>query len=152
MPEFARRMDRHRGKGMSERSRRRRIWYEPVAEPVPAFFNLCKHNGKLERLTMKKMIALAMMGALAGVFGSAQAAGDAAAGKAKAATCAGCHGSAGVSNNPLWPNLAGQKDQYLVKQLKAFRDGARKDPMMSPMAAPLSDQDIENLAAYFSGL
>ena len=67
-------------------------------------------------------------------------------------TCAGCHGAAGISNNPLWPNLAGQKDAYLVKQMKAFRDGTRTDPMMSPMAKPLTDADIDNLAAYFSSL
>ena len=79
-------------------------------------------------------------------------AADAEAGKAKAAVCVACHGPAGVSSNPLWPNLAGQKDQYLVKQMKAFRDGERKDPLMSPMAAGLSDEDIENLAAYFSSL
>ena len=79
-------------------------------------------------------------------------AGDAAAGKAKSSVCAGCHGMAGVSANPSWPNLAGQKDRYLVKQMKAFRDGTRSDPMMSPMAKPLSDADIENLAAYYSGL
>lgn len=79
-------------------------------------------------------------------------AADLAAGKAKAASCAGCHGANGISNNPLWPNLAGQKAPYLVKQLKAFRDGARQDPMMSPMARPLSDADIENLAAYYSSL
>jgi cytochrome c553 len=52
----------------------------------------------------------------------------------------------------IWPNLAGQKPGYLVKQMKAFRDGGRKDPMMSPMAAALTDDDIDNLAAYFSGL
>lgn len=85
-------------------------------------------------------------------MGSAAIAGDAAAGKAKAMTCAGCHGAEGVSANPLWPNLAGQKDAYLVKQIKAFRDGTRSDPMMSPMAKPLSDEDIDNLAAYFSSL
>ncbi|HHQ43059.1 MAG TPA: cytochrome c [Chromatiales bacterium] len=79
-------------------------------------------------------------------------AGDAAAGKAKAVMCAGCHGSDGISLNPLWPNLAGQKEGYLIKQLRAFRDGTRKDPMMEPIAKNLSDEDIENLAAYFSGL
>jgi len=84
--------------------------------------------------------------------GAVQAAGDAAAGKAKSAVCAGCHGANGVSMNPVWPNLAGQKDAYLVKQLKAFRAGSRSDPMMSPMAKPLSDADIDNLAAYFSSL
>ena len=80
------------------------------------------------------------------------AAGDAAAGKAKSATCAGCHGARGISANPLWPNLAGQKDAYLAKQLKAFRDGGRSDPMMTPMSKPLSDADIDNLAAYYASL
>jgi len=79
-------------------------------------------------------------------------AGDAAAGKAKSATCAGCHGPEGISQNDLWPNLAGQKEGYLVAQIKAFRAGERKNPMMSPMAIPLSDTDIEDLAAYFSSL
>jgi cytochrome c553 len=77
-------------------------------------------------------------------------AGDAAAGKAKAAMCASCHGATGISMSPIWPNLAGQKEQYLVKQIKAFRDGTRQDPMMAPMVAALSDADIDNLAAYFS--
>lgn len=79
-------------------------------------------------------------------------AGDAAAGKEKATLCAACHGENGISPNDLWPNLAGQKEGYIIKQLKALRAGDRKDPMMSPMAAPLSDEDIENLAAYFSSL
>jgi cytochrome c553 len=77
-------------------------------------------------------------------------AGDAAAGKAKSATCAGCHGATGHSAVPTYPNLAGQKEAYLVKQLKAFKDGSRKDPTMNAMAAPLSDADMENLAAYYS--
>ena len=80
------------------------------------------------------------------------AAGDAAAGKTKAALCAACHGAEGISANDLWPNLAGQKPGYLTKQMKAFRDGDRKDPMMSPMAATLTDEDIANLTAYFSSL
>jgi cytochrome c553 len=80
------------------------------------------------------------------------AAGDAAAGKAKSANCAACHGAEGISANEIWPNLAGQKGAYLVKQLKAFKGGSRSDPMMSAMAAPLSDEDIDNLAAYYSSL
>jgi len=79
-------------------------------------------------------------------------AADAASGKAKAASCAGCHGAAGISSNTMWPNLAGQQSGYLVKQMKAFRDGTRNDPLMTPMAKPLSDADIENIAAYFSSL
>ena len=101
---------------------------------------------------MKKLYAVAVSSLLMISANAAMAAGDAEAGKAKSATCAGCHGAAGVSANPLWPNLAGQKDAYLVKQMKAFRDGTRSDPMMSPMAKPLSDADIDNLAAYFSSL
>ena len=85
------------------------------------------------------------------VFASAPAlAGDAVAGKAKSALCASCHGPTGISMSPLWPNLAGQKEQYLIKQITAFRDGTRQDPMMAPMVAALTDTDIENLAAYFS--
>jgi len=83
---------------------------------------------------------------------SSYAAGDAAAGKLKAATCAACHGAEGISGTDIWPNLAGQKAGYLIKSMKAFRDGDRKDPMMSPMATSLSDDDIANLAAYFSSL
>ncbi len=80
------------------------------------------------------------------------AAGDAAAGKAKSAVCAGCHGANGVSAAPIYPNLAGQKEAYLVAQLKAFRDGTRANAIMAPMAKPLSDADIDNLAAYYSSL
>lgn len=101
---------------------------------------------------MKKLVVATLSSLLLAGATVSMAAGDAAAGKAKSAVCAGCHGANGISANPLWPNLAGQKDAYLVKQLKAFRDGTRSDPMMSPMAKPLSDADIENLAAYFSSL
>ncbi len=99
---------------------------------------------------MKKTVLAAAL--LAASFSPAVFAGDIAAGKAKAAVCAGCHGPNGVSANPMWPNLAGQKEAYLAKQIKAFRDGTRKDPTMSPMAAGLSDADAENLAAYFASL
>lgn len=79
-------------------------------------------------------------------------AGDVAAGKQRAASCAGCHGAAGISNNPAWPNLAGQQKIYLEKQLRDFRDGKRQDALMTPMAKPLSDADIKNLAAYYNSL
>lgn len=100
---------------------------------------------------MKKTIFFLLL-SLVALQSAPTVAGDAAAGKAKAATCAGCHGPEGISMNDLWPNLAGQKEGYLVAQLKAFKSGERKNPMMSPMAAPLSDADIEDLAAYFSSL
>jgi cytochrome c553 len=79
-------------------------------------------------------------------------AGDAAAGKAKAASCAGCHGANGISAVPTYPNLAGQKEAYLVKQMQAFKDGTRTDPTMNAMAKPLSDADIANLSAFYAGL
>lgn len=76
--------------------------------------------------------------------------GTAEAGQAKATTCVACHGVDGNSSNPQWPSIAGQHPQYIAKQLKAFKSGTRQDPLMSPMAAPLSDADIDDLAAYFS--
>lgn len=79
-------------------------------------------------------------------------AADIEAGKAKAATCTACHGVEGASSNDLWPSLKGQQKGYLVKQIKAFKSGDRKDPLMSSMAAALTDDDIENVAAYFNSL
>ena len=79
-------------------------------------------------------------------------AADAAAGKAKAALCASCHGQNGISMLPQNPNLAGQKELYLVNALKAYKAQTRKEPTMNAMAAPLSDTDIANLAAYYSSL
>lgn len=100
---------------------------------------------------MKKVASVVISCVLLGASGSVLA-GDAEAGKAKAASCAGCHGAAGISSNPMWPNLAGQQAGYLAKQMKAFRDGTRNDPMMSPMAKPLTDADIDNIAAYYNSL
>jgi len=77
---------------------------------------------------------------------------DGNAGKQKASTCAACHGPEGISPNNLWPNLAGQKDQYILEQLKAFRDGTRVNAMMSPVAKMLQEQDMKDLADYFSQL
>jgi cytochrome c553 len=75
---------------------------------------------------------------------------DLAAGKAKAAACAACHGANGVSDNPVWPSLAGQQRDYLLAALKGYRDGSRKNEMMSGMAKGLSDADMEALATYYS--
>ena len=99
---------------------------------------------------MNKLICTAAAVTMLAAAPLVQAAGDAAAGQAKSALCAACHGADGHSPNDLWPNLAGQKHGYLAKQMKAFRDGTRSDPMMSPMAKPLTDEDIDNLAAYYS--
>lgn len=80
----------------------------------------------------------------------AQAAGDAVAGAKKAQTCAACHGVDGNSSNPIWPSLAGQHAEYILKQLQDFKNNKRANAQMSPMAANLGDQDMQDLAAYFS--
>lgn len=90
--------------------------------------------------------------ATAGLVTTASFAADVAAGKAKAAMCAGCHGPKGISMIPTYPNLAGQKEQYLALQLKAFRDGERKSMLMEPMSKGLSDADIANISAYYAKL
>jgi cytochrome c553 len=75
--------------------------------------------------------------------------GSAKAGAEKAKACQVCHGEGGHSTKDTYPILAGQHAAYIRKQLKAFRAGTRKDPIMNGMAAPLSDQDIEDVAAFF---
>ena len=101
---------------------------------------------------MKRQILAAVSALTIAASANVAFAADAAAGKTKAASCAGCHGVAGISNVPTYPNLAGQKAAYTVKQLKAFKDKTRTDPTMNAMAAPLSDADMANIAAYFEGL
>lgn len=79
-------------------------------------------------------------------------AGSAEAGKAKSITCTACHGSAGNSVNPLWPNIAGQGAPYLLAQMQAFKEGTRNDPLMTSQAMMLSEQDMADLAVYFESL
>lgn len=69
-----------------------------------------------------------------------------------AATCVACHGQNGISMSPTWPTLAGQHEDYLLHALNQYRDGTRNDPVMSQMAATLSDDDVVLLAQFFSGL
>lgn len=66
------------------------------------------------------------------------------------ATCVACHGARGVSSNPQWPNLAGQKASYLLKQLQAFKSGTRENSVMRGIASTLSDADMKALAHYYS--
>lgn len=94
-------------------------------------------------------VALALGILLAGQA-TAAGIGDPAAGQRKAQACAACHGPDGNSINPEWPKLAGQHARYLVKQMEAFKSGARRDPLMSPQAAALSPQDIEDIAAFYA--
>jgi cytochrome c553 len=83
------------------------------------------------------------------IAGSASA-GDAAIGAQKAAVCGACHGITGSSVNPEWPNLAGQGEAYVVAQLQSFQQGARSNPLMTPMAVPLKEEDMKDLGAHFA--
>jgi cytochrome c553 len=96
---------------------------------------------------------LLRFGALLLVLASSRAlADDLALGRARAQTCVACHGALGLSVAPDAPNLAGQPEIYLSAQLRAFRSGARKHEVMNVMAKTLSDEDIAQLAAWFSSL
>lgn len=90
-------------------------------------------------------------GLLSGWAGAAHAR-DPVAGKARAGMCATCHGPLGLSQLPNAPHLAGQPAIYLVEQLRNYRSGKRQHEMMSVIAKPLSDQDIDDLAAWYASL
>jgi len=75
---------------------------------------------------------------------------DREAGRRKAEVCAACHGPAGNSLNPVVPSIAGQPAQFISTELFLFREGTRKDPQMSPIAAGLSNGDLSDLAEYFA--
>jgi cytochrome c553 len=89
---------------------------------------------------------------LLAVSGSACRAGDLKAGRTKALMCQACHGIDGLSKVPDAPSIAGQIEPYLVAQLQAFKSGARKNDAMSVVARSLSDQDIQDLATYYSAI
>ena len=97
---------------------------------------------------MKKLLLLA----LAACFSAqALASGDAASGKQKSQACAACHGADGnTPTGPDFPRLAGQHEDYLLKALKDYKSGARKNPIMAGQVGGLSAQDMADLAAYFS--
>ena len=97
-----------------------------------------------------KLVATLSLVAVLGWSAPTLAAGSKEAGQAKSATCMACHGPDGNSPNPEWPNLAGQHAGYIEQQLRKFRAGERQNVLMSPMAMILSDEDIADLAAYFS--
>ena len=96
---------------------------------------------------MKTLLPVAMMLALAG--GPAQAANPE-AGKEKSRPCAACHGPEGNSPTPDFPRLAGQHYDYLLQSLKAYKSGARKNAIMAPQVANLTQRDLEDLAAFYS--
>ncbi len=96
-------------------------------------------------MTLKQLLLVV----LAAVLLPAQAV-DIAAGQEKAQACVACHGANGNSTVSMFPVLAGQSARYLYLQLRDYKEGARANPMMSPMAANLSKEDMQNLAAYFA--
>ncbi len=95
---------------------------------------------------MRKFVFLIMIA----TAGASWAGGNPAAGEQKAATCAACHGPSGVSASGAFPTLAGQHEDYLVVALEQYQAGSRKNPVMAAQAVNLSEQDIADLAAYFS--
>jgi len=99
---------------------------------------------------MKKLLMTALMSLALGLSVPAMAAGNASAGKSKSAVCAACHGVDGNSPSDMFPKLAGQGEAYLIKQLHEFKSGVRKNAVMAPMVAALTEQDMADLAAYFS--
>ena len=100
---------------------------------------------------MKRMVLTMGMVALFGMIGTAQAAGDAQAGKAKAAVCAGCHGANGEGKAPN-PALTGKSEDELAQAMKDYKSGKRTNAVMKTFASPLSDQDIANVSAYYASL
>lgn len=99
----------------------------------------------MKRYVLTAVTAIAFAG-----LGATALAGDAAAGKAKTATCVACHGQDGKATQPNYPHLCAQNEQYMVDSLKQYKSGARDNALMKPMVATLSDADIENLAAYYA--
>lgn len=97
---------------------------------------------------MKKVILSLIISV--GVTGFAFAKGDANAGKSKVETCTACHGPTGVSPAPNWPNLAGQGEKYLVKQITEIKEGKRSVPEMAPFVGSLTKQDIEDISAFYA--
>lgn len=99
---------------------------------------------------MNKTITLFALSLAVAASAPVLAGGNAEAGKAKSATCAGCHGPDGNSPTPSFPKLAGQHEDYLFHSLSGYKNGKRKNPIMQGQVANLSDQDMKDLAAYFS--
>ena len=98
----------------------------------------------------KKLLALSLALAFTSTSGILHAEGDISSGKEKAAACVSCHGDNGNSLVSSFPKLAQQHSSYLKKQLQAFKNGTRKNPMMSSIAMGLSDEDMVDIAAYYA--
>jgi cytochrome c553 len=100
----------------------------------------------------QRSITIAVIAAACGLAVIDASAADAATGKAKAQPCALCHGPVGISTLPDAPNLAAQPAIYVAAQLRAFRSGKRRHEVMNVIAKPLTDDDIDSLAAWFASI
>ena len=104
------------------------------------------------RRRTRRSAALVALVALGAGLAAPAGGGDPAAGRVKARACAPCHGPDGVSRMPATPHLAGQPAEYLIAQLRAFRSGRRAHAVMGVVAKPLSDADIDDLAAWYASI
>jgi cytochrome c553 len=100
----------------------------------------------MNRLIVSGVVAL-LLGAPA-----AQAVGDPVAGKQKAQACFACHGENGIATQPIYPHIGGQYADYMLHALKGYKSGERKNAIMQGMVAPLSEQDMADISAYYAGL
>ena len=102
------------------------------------------------KLPVRILIAAALAAAPAVSVSAPAAAQDMTVANGKIAVCIACHGHDGMSAQPIYPHIAGQHAEYLVKSLAAYRDGARTDPLMSPMSVGLTDEEIQQLADHYA--
>ena len=123
-----------------------------MARPLFSLQNKLMDTAKTLRRTifLRRLLSSAAALAASLLLTPAQAAGSAEAGQARSVVCAACHGADGNSFNPEWPSLAGQNENYLLKSLQSFKDGSRQNVLMNAQAAGLSEQDMLDLAAWFS--
>jgi len=107
-------------------------------------------RGKNFLIKSTRLFSAAGMCVLLSACGQPAASGNPELGQEKSTMCGQCHGKNGISIVPIYPNLAGQKEQYLILSLKAYRSGERMNMAMTPHARKLSDEDIADLAAYYA--
>ena len=127
----------------------RRLGWTGLAALAATILALCATAARVEAQQAAEPAAAAAPAANSSAAGTPFATGKVADGATKAAVCSACHGPNGNSANPDWPRLAGQSAVYIAQQLKLFKSGVRANPVMMPLAAGLSDQDMADLAVYY---
>lgn len=119
-----------------------------MSEAPDATVQRDRATGRRARASARPFVALAVLA----LVPPPAAGGDRAAGRARAEACVQCHGANGISVAPNAPNLAGQPEIYLADQLRQFRSGRRPSEVMGVIAKPLSDRDIDDLAAWYAAI